>query len=96
MKKTTTICDVCCETIDTLNDPMIYVDDLDICHPCCESIIRKFIKSRKDKPLRSNCPKCKGTGKVRVKDEYATDSMATCGENRIQYKTVKCQECKAF
>lgn len=43
---------------------------------------------------RAICRDCNGTGKVRVRDDYATDAQASCGENRTQYKTEKCKHCE--
>ena len=43
---------------------------------------------------RMVCRECSGTGKVRVRDDEATDAQATCGENRTVYRTIECKSCK--
>jgi len=41
------------------------------------------------------CVKCRGTGRISVVDEEATDAQATWGENRIQYKKIDCDACSS-
>lgn len=87
MIKTTTICDACCNTI---KEAFIQVDGIDLCEKCCNHAVRRYLQGR---VLRSECTKCKGTGKIRIRDDEATFAQATCGENRTQYKMAKCEEC---
>lgn len=102
MKKTTLICDACC---DIMTNEFMRIDDIniqgsgtrydvDLCSKCCRHAIRRYIKSRGIKLLRNSCSECASSGKVRVKDEEATSAQASCGENRIQYKLVECETCK--
>lgn len=53
----------------------------DLCVECVQ-IVRRAV-----------CRDCGGTGKVRVRDDFATSTHASCGENRTQYKTEKCKRC---
>lgn len=53
----------------------------DLCKECVK-IVRVAI-----------CRECKGTEKVKVRDDEATTAQATCRENRTQYKTIKCENC---
>lgn len=57
--------------------------DVDICNDCLP-LMRKAV-----------CPQCKGSGKMKVVDLHATNSQASCGENRTQYKKIKCEFCCA-
>lgn len=41
------------------------------------------------------CFRCRGTGKVSVVDEVASNAQASCGENRTQYVTVDCNVCNS-
>lgn len=90
MIKTTIICDACCSTIKAA---FIQVDGIDLCKECCNDAVRRYLQTKKEKVLRSECTKCNGTGKVRIRDDEATNLQATCGENRTQYKMGKCEEC---
>lgn len=93
MEKTTVICDACC---DEMKSVFVQVEFLQLCERCCKRALREVMESRDKagKKWQSHCSQCDGTGKVRVKDEYASDAQASCGENRIQYKTVRCEKCK--
>lgn len=53
----------------------------DLCDNCVK-VIRRVI-----------CRHCLGTGRIRVRDDEATDAQATCGESRTQYKTIICRYC---
>lgn len=55
---------------------------IDLCVKCIKTVRRAI------------CKKCKGKGKHQEVDGEASNRKATCGENRIQYRTVDCQECK--
>lgn len=92
MRKTTTICDMCC---DTMKSTFMQVDDIDLCSRCCKHVVYQYIElqSNAGKGLRSQCSECNGTGKISVRDNEATNAQASCGENRTQYKTVWCDKC---
>lgn len=76
-------CDFCKTTIEknencvSFNIPHIK-QQYDICEMCLK-VIRVAV-----------CKECHGKGTKSVRDEKATNAMATCGENRTQYKTVQC------
>ena len=72
-------CDLCGIIIDKGFGVSFGVYDL--CSECVEAV------------RRAVCLKCKGTGKMRVRDDDATFAQATCGENRTEYKTVNCDRC---
>ncbi len=91
MKKTNTICDGCGHIMSD-NLSKYYLRNLDLCSACTNFAVTGYLKSR-NKPLRTKCEQCGGKGVCRVKDKEATSDQATCGENRIQYKTVVCTEC---
>lgn len=42
----------------------------------------------------ATCRKCCGTRKVSEVDREATNAQASCGENRTQYRTITCKNCK--
>lgn len=90
MQKTTIICDACGQQPE--EDQHMMMSGVDLCIDCYEHAVESYLSSRK-RPLRSDCDVCGGTGTVRVTDEAATAAQATCGENRTQYKTVKCKKC---
>lgn len=67
---------------DIGGDSGISFGSRDLCDQCVQ-IVRRAI-----------CRDCNGTGKIRVRDDYATDAQASCGENRTQYKTEECKHCE--
>jgi len=76
-------CDLCDLVIDSDKDNgAVSFGVYDFCGICTKNI------------RRAVCLKCKGTGKIRIVDDDATDRQATCGENRTQYKTIECDRCK--
>lgn len=80
----TCTCDLCKNNIKSSTGVCFSVGviSFDFCDSCIK-IVRKAV-----------CKKCKGAGNHQEADREATDRQATCGENRTQYRTVTCQECK--
>lgn len=74
-------CDLCKSEIFKLSDGACF-DKYDLCDKCVK-LVRTAI-----------CKTCNGTGKKRICDDEATFAQASCGENRTQYKTVPCNNCK--
>jgi len=77
-------CDLC--KCDISNESgasfkIVGIGDYDFCDECIK-IVRKAV-----------CKKCHGEGTVREVDDEASCAQATCGENRTQYRTVKCKCC---
>lgn len=72
------VCDLCKSKIN-LKDGVSF-DLYDLCNACIK-LVRCAI-----------CRKCEGTTKVRIVDHE--NSEATCGENRTQYKTITCDQCR--
>ncbi len=72
-------CDLCNHTIT--KDTGVSFDVYDLCDKCVK-VVRRAI-----------CRECRGTGKTSEVDHERTNSMATCGENRTQYRTVLCKKC---
>ena len=72
-------CDFCEKDIP--NKEGVSVGENDLCGLCLEDT------------LKAICKTCGGTGVVRVKDHEASDAQASCGESRIEYRTVKCRQC---
>jgi len=64
--------------------------DYDLCERCVESLIKNILKTI---TLRIDCEGCKREGKLRVRDDEASDAQASCGENRTVYKTIECDKC---
>jgi hypothetical protein len=93
MRKETWICDGCCSIV-AVKSGFTHVEGKDLCPSCCRYAIRRYLESRGVKPFKSSCPHCEGTGRLKVVDEEATDAQATCGENRTQYKSEDCRECR--
>lgn len=93
MTKTEVICDACCSVIKK-ESVFMEIENLDLCGKCCSYAIQQYLQSRKKKELQSTCSACLGTGKVQEVDEYASSAQASCGENRTQYRTVKCKKCE--
>ncbi len=58
------------------------VGQFDLCNVCL-----KYVR-------RAMCHACGGRGTVRVRDDHASESQASCGESRSVYKTVRCEECE--
>lgn len=80
----TCVCDLCKNTIDPEVSVELTIPNVglyDFCTDCVKRIRRAI------------CKKCKGTGQYQERDEFATESQASCGENRTQYRTVSCHEC---
>ncbi len=55
---------------------------IDLCVQCVK-IVRRAI-----------CKTCKGTGKYQEVDREASGRAASCGENRTEYRTAMCYECR--
>jgi len=81
----TCVCDLCKNTIDPESSVELTVPGIGLYDFCvdCVKRLRKAI-----------CKKCKGKGRHEEADREASNRQATCGENRTQYHTVTCQECK--
>lgn len=73
-------CNLCKDRIPANDGVSFY--EYDLCIECI-ALVRRAI-----------CKKCKGSGKIQIEDETATMAQATCGENRIQYKTITCKACE--
>ncbi len=91
MQITTVVCDGCGQHPE--EDQHMIMSGVDLCMDCYEHAVELYLSSRK-RPLQSECKACDGIGSLQAIDEAATDAQATCGENRTQYKTVECDNCK--
>lgn len=91
MQETIITCDACGKKIELEDIPRINLD-YDICEICISYLIEKIIKT-KVIILRIDCKKCEGIGKLRVRDDEASDAQACCGENRTVYKIIECDNC---
>lgn len=91
MQETIIICDACGKKITLEDIPPIDLDN-DLCEFCIACLIRQVLKS-KVIVLRKDCPICEGKGKLRVRDDDASEAQASCGENRTVYKTIECRKC---
>jgi len=89
MEKTTIICDGCCERVE--ERPVLF-KGIDLCTGCITIAVEAYLLSRNGKRLMGECGNCVG-GLTRVVDNERTGAMASCGENRTQYKMVNCDEC---
>lgn len=78
------VCDLCKKDIEPAKGIEFKINTTiyDLCVNCLK-IIDKV-----------RCKNCKGTGKIREVDVEASHRVATCGENRTEYRTVTCQKCK--
>lgn len=80
-------CDFCKCTIDSDDISISFgivgigIGRYDACETCTKTI------------RTAVCKECHGKGTLSVRDAAATNSMASCGENRTQYKTIECNCC---
>jgi hypothetical protein len=89
-RRTTVTCDCCGKTLDNDGDRLSFNTGRDLCVFCVGRLLKVALGQV---VLTADCKACKGTGKRSVRDDDATRAQACCGENRTQYKTVKCEEC---
>lgn len=75
------VCNLCNKDIEK-NDGTSFGSNYDLC-VSCTTIVRRAI-----------CRKCVGTGFLNIRDDAASNAMATCGENRTQYNSVPCTYCR--
>jgi len=74
-------CDLCRLQAEIPANTGVSFGRFDLCGPCT-NLVRRAV-----------CLKCKGTGRMRVRDDEATFAQASCGENRTQYTTIMCDLC---
>ena len=74
-------CDLCDENIPKEDKGSVSFGIYDMCGNCVAQT------------RQAVCLKCRGTGKVRVRDDEASCAQANCGENRTQYKQIDCDRC---
>ncbi len=89
MEETIIRCDSCRKKIP-LEDLLELRLDYDLCERCVRSLVDHTLQTTL---LCMDCTKCKGKGKISVRDDDASDAQASCGENRTVYKTIECDNC---
>jgi len=104
MQKTTITCDCCGKVLSSLatdsekigtkhiktESDRLYFDNYELCFLCQSRLIRYALSKL---TIARDCKECNGTKKRRIKDELLSIASSTCGENRIEYKTITCDKC---